>query len=170
MTECGIAVRRSGSEVRVRVVGRATAVVCPALRSFLLAARAAGARDVLFDLGQCVYMDSTFMGILTMAALDAREAGGRVRLANAGAAPRSHLASLGVESLFAYVDAPADEGPWEPLPGNDAGAAAGQLGALGQTALAAHEALGTANPDNVPRFQDVIEALRREAGPPGPQP
>jgi anti-sigma B factor antagonist len=162
MTESSVRVRQAAAEVAIQVLGRATAPFCPALRELLHAAWARGVRRLVFDLGQCVYLDSTFIGVLTMAAVQHREAPGQVRIANAGPLPRRHLASLGVDRLFAYVDLDLGDGPWEPLNEDADATAASRLQALGRTALEAHEALGAANPDNVARFKDVVESLRHE--------
>jgi len=162
MTDSSFSVRQVGDEAAVRVVGRATAAFGPALRQFLLAAPSRGVRSLAVDLGQCVYLDSTFIGILAMMAVESRETAVCLRLANAGPVPRRHLASLGVEGLFSYVDAPLADGPWEALGGSGCVTSSGGLHALGRTVLEAHEALGAMNPDNVPRFRDAVESLRRE--------
>ncbi len=162
MMESSIGLRRVGDEVVIRVAGRATAVFGADLREALLAAQTQGVRRIVFDLGQCAYMDSTFIGVLAMAAAESRRTATEVQVANAGPTPRALLAGLGVDGLFTYVDRTPPAGPWEPLVKRPATTAAGQLQAMGRTALAAHEALGAANPQNVPRFKDVIESLRRE--------
>jgi len=163
MTDSGVAVRQAGDDVVIRVAGRATAVFGPDLREYLVAAQARGVRRLVVDLGECVYMDSTFIGVLTMAAVEGRKAATAMLLANAGPAPRGLLAALGVEHLFTYADSAPAEGPWEPLAKCLRETAPKGLQALGQTALQAHEALSAANPENVPRFKDVIACLRREA-------
>lgn len=169
MTDSSVTVNHGadGGDIVIRVAGRGTAAFGPSLRDFLRAAATVGMRSLTFDLGQCVYMDSTFIGILAMAAMDGREAKRPVAIANAGSAPRSHLASLGVEGLFTYVETAPVEGQWEPLEGTASGTEPGRLQALGKTALEAHEALGNANPENVPRFRDVIACLRQETRPGG---
>lgn len=168
MTDSNVSVKCVGDWAVIRVVGRATAIFGPALREFLANAPARGIHTLVFDLGACVYMDSTFIGILTMAAVENRGTALQVSVANAGPAPLGHLASLGVDRLFTYADAPPGDGPWEPLGEDNPEIRTAQLQALGRTALDAHEALGAANPDNVPRFRDVIECLRRETRQPGP--
>jgi len=163
MTDSRIDVRQTPDDVVIRAVGRATATSGPGLRELLLAARTRGVRRVEFDLGQCVYMDSTFIGILTMAAVDSRGTALHVRIANAGPLPKGHLASLGVDGLFEYVDSPSPEGPWEPLTQPAHGTDVDRLQSVGRTSLAAHETLGAVDPANVRRFKDVIECLRQEA-------
>lgn len=163
MTESRIDVRQTPDEVVIRLVGRATATAGPALRELLLAARNRGVHGLIFDLEQCAYMDSTIIGILTMTAVESRGTALQVRLANVGPVPKSHLASLGVDGLFQYLDVPSSPGPWESLAQPGQGTDVDRLRSLGRASLAAHEALGAANPANVRRFKDVVECLRQEA-------
>src|SRR5678816_3391072 len=99
-----------------------------------------GYREFVFDLEECVMMDSTFMGTMAGMALRLKELGeGCLHVIHCGERSRELLSGLGLDQIF---DIQAD------------GAKAPQL--------EAHEALCQAAPKNLTRFKDVLEYLKQD--------
>lgn len=127
-----------------------------------------GERHFVVDLERCPIMDSTFLGTLTGAALNLREAGpGEVCVLNANARNQQLLTSLGLDHIL-EVDRDGSRYAAERMRvctelGNCRHDAA-LRDKDEQTAhvLAAHEALTRANDANEARFRDVIEFLEQE--------
>jgi anti-sigma B factor antagonist len=151
----------------VRVEGRGSFKISTSLKEFIQAAIDEGARTTIVDLGACVSMDSTFMGVLAGAAgkLRGRDHG-RLVLVNLSPRTRGLIATLGLDQVVeAY----------------DEGAAPSEFAALVQTArvetvekqtedkrataetmLEAHQSLAELTPENKPRFKDVLEFLSED--------
>ncbi|MFE7129957.1 STAS domain-containing protein [Streptomyces sp. NPDC057638] len=108
---------REGGWFVLRIVGELDLVSSPEVRRQVHAAVAAGRRDVVLDLGEVVFCDSSGVGVLIAARRLLHSCGGRLRLVlpARGAAEGSHvnrvLAALGVRRLFAvYADTAAATG------------------------------------------------------------
>jgi anti-anti-sigma regulatory factor len=160
----GIEVGVAGPVRIVRVTGRGTH-----LNSSLLKRYARQAIEQKFplhlELGGCVYMDSTFLGMLAGLAVRSREKGlPRVRVLAAGARVRDLMANLGIDRLFDFDAAPAPGAPaLQPLEG-PAPAPADKA----RDVLDAHRALAAADPSNAVKFRDVIAMLEEEVSRPPP--
>ncbi len=60
-----------------------------------------GFRDFVFDLQECVMMDSTFMGTMAGMALRLKELGqGRLHVIHCGERSRELLSGLGLDQIF----------------------------------------------------------------------
>lgn len=151
----------------VRVVGRGSFKVSPALKEFAMAAIERGGLELVLDMQDCIGMDSTFMGVLAGLALRLREREGRVVMVNLSARTRALLATLGLDQVvqpFMAGETPAD---FAKLPGG-----APVLSALedrertmretAETMLEAHQNLVKISPDNLPKFKDVLAFLRED--------
>jgi anti-sigma B factor antagonist len=164
--QSSIQVGVNGSVVWVRVAGRGSFLNSGSLKEFAREMVNRGYREFVFDLEECVMMDSTFMGTMAGMALRLKELGqGRLHVIRCGERSRDLLSGLGLDQIF---DIQAD------------GAAAPQCEALTQTngepaqksatakreqagtMLEAHEALCQAAPENLTRFKDVLEYLKQD--------
>jgi anti-anti-sigma regulatory factor len=164
MPEAEILVARTATVAQARIVGRATFKVSRDFREFGLRALQGGVRHLILDFSACTFMDSTFMGILTLLAIDSR-GHAEILLVNVSPANRALLAGLGVAKLFRYAEMPRTGNvTWESL----CRAAAGSLdpAQVAGTVLDAHQALMDADAGNVPRFRNVVELLKIETDKP----
>jgi anti-anti-sigma regulatory factor len=150
----------------VRVQGRASFKISSALKQFGAAALESGCHTMLFDLAQCIGMDSTFMGVLAgVAGRLKREAGGTMALLNMTPRTRGLVSTLGLDQIARAYEAGA-----EPEEYADLLARSQQMTALPagmedrkdttETMLQAHQELVKLDPQNLPRFKDVIAFLR----------
>jgi anti-anti-sigma regulatory factor len=125
-----------------------------------------GVKDFVVDLERCPMMDSTFLGMLTGAALNLREAGGgTLSVLNANQRNLQLLTSLGLDHI---LDLDQDGHLWT----EERRQACEALQHCGETneckeaqtehVLAAHLALAGVSDANECRFHDVIEFLEKE--------
>lgn len=150
----------------IRVAGRGTFKSAGALKQFGQAARDGGCRRLLFDMAACTGMDSTFMGVLAGLATRLRQAGGEVALLELNPRTRGLVATLGLDHVVAAFE--PGQAPESYLAG--AGRAvlrslpAGKEGRqeTANTMLEAHEQLVDLEPENAPRFKDVLTFLRED--------
>jgi anti-anti-sigma regulatory factor len=142
------------------VAGRANFAFGQDLRQFVVRMRDSGVHRFRFDVHDCASMDSTFIGILVMAATEGGRDSVTVEIAQANSKVRDQIAHLGIEGLFAFSEQPAQTSTWQPLSAAIGTAAASE--AMRQTIVRAHETLGRANPENVERFKDLLGVLRTE--------
>jgi anti-anti-sigma regulatory factor len=142
----------------VRVSGPGTYAVGRDLKEFLLKALRSGAHRIRVDASQCLSMDSTFIGVLTLAAVQGREVRTSVEIARASERVQRQIAGLGIQSLFAFTGVGVEAESWDAL-GKSAAREGGKEEAR-QILVDAHLALGAANPENVARFHSVIESTR----------
>jgi len=110
-------------------------------------------------------MDSTFIGTLTgiVIQLDSED-DKLVGLANTNSRILQLICSLGLDAIF-EIDESGHR--WEEerklvAQGLSENKDLSTKDEKAKVSLAAHEALGDANPDNVPRFEDVVEFLRKD--------
>src|SRR5438067_2365686 len=146
--------------VLIRVEGRGTHMNSQPLRDFVMEMVRRGYIEFDLDLGDCLYVDSTFAGVIVALSLQVREnSGGKVAVFGANSRCREQLHTLGVDHLFELAeenDLPAEERkavvealPW-PYRSQEAWA---------DTILEAHETLARIDPTNAARLQDVIEYM-----------
>ena len=152
----------------LKVNGSASFKEGPAVKRFGVAALDAGCNLIIFDMSECLGMDSTFMGVMAELAMRIRaEAGGRVVAMNLSPKTLSLLSTLGLNRLIDCYQAGnlpdefksilADVMDLEALPagGDD------KLTSL-TTMLEAHQNLVKAAPENIARFKDVISFLDQD--------
>ena len=164
--ESSIQVGVNGPSVWVRVAGRGSFLNSGSLKEFAREMVNRGFREFVFDLQDCVMMDSTFMGTMAGMALRLKELGqGRLSVIHCGDRSRDLLSGLGLDQIFDIrangTTAPecealtnANGSPPEASPN----AKREQAG----TMLEAHEALCQAAPENLTRFKDVLEYLKHD--------
>jgi anti-anti-sigma regulatory factor len=152
--------------VLIRVEGRGTHMNSQPLRDFVMEMVRRGYQEFDLDLASCLYVDSTFAGVIVALSLQVRESsGGKVAVFGANQRCREQLHTLGVDHLF-DLDHEQDRPP--------GGAAEGDMEALpwpfrsqeawGETIIEAHKTLAKVDPANAERLQDVIEYMQQQKG------
>jgi anti-anti-sigma regulatory factor len=164
--ESSIQVGVNGPSVWVRVAGRGSFLNSGSLKEFAREMVNRGFREFVFDLQDCVMMDSTFMGTMAGMALRLKELGqGRLRVIHCGERSRELLSGLGLDQIFDIRANGATAPECEALA--QANGAAPEASAdvkreQAGTMLEAHEALCQAAPENLTRFKDVLEYLKHD--------
>lgn len=164
--DSSIQVGVNGPSVWVRVAGRGSFLNSGSLKEFAREMVNRGFRDFVFDLQDCVMMDSTFMGTMAGMALRLKELGeGRLRVIHCGERSRDLLSGLGLDQIF-DIQANGSAAPeCEALTqanGAPTEASAAAKREQAGTMLEAHEALCEAAPENLTRFKDVLEYLKHD--------
>lgn len=152
----------------IKIPGRANFTSSVDFKTLVTELRARGIERFVLDLGECLTMDSTFLGVLAGLALrnaDGRETtdgGGRLQLKLLNPNPRiaDLLDNLGVVHLFTVLH---QENPctllFEPV---NPGKSAPSREEISRNCLEAHELLMRINPDNIPKFKDVTKFLAED--------
>lgn len=153
---------RQGQSVLVRVEGRGEADLCPALRSFCEQALGGSCTDVLIDLGECVYFDSTFLGtLLHLRKCPGRDARSPVILARPSAKCRELLQRMGVTRLFSVVDELPDESDADWVPLSELCEGRGSL-AFRRNVVDAHQELANVDGPLGERYRMIAELAARD--------
>lgn len=143
----------------VRVHGRATFKIGPALKQFGMTAIERGCTRLIVEMQNCVGMDSTFMGVLAGLATQLKKSDGEVILRNISDKNAFLIKMLGINHLV-KIDSETSSGV---MPGKSMPL---QLGVdkkqMTQTMITAHEALIEASPDNMVKFKDVLVYLKED--------
>ena len=164
--ESSIQVGVNGSVVWVRVAGRGSFLNSGSLKEFAREMVNRGYREFVFDLQECVMMDSTFMGTMAGMALRLKELGqGRLHVIHCGERSRELLSGLGLDQIFDIQADGAEAPQCEALAQTDRELAEKSATAKREqagTMLEAHEALCQAAPKNLTRFKDVLEYLKQD--------
>lgn len=152
----------------VKIPGRANFTSSADFKTLVTELRGRGVDHYVLDLGECVTMDSTFLGVL--AGMVLRHADGkettsdsarlRLDLLNPNARIADLLENLGVVHLFNILH---QENPctaiFEPV---DNTQPAPSRVDVSKTCLEAHETLMRINPDNILKFKDVAQFLAED--------
>ena len=164
--ESSIQVGVNGPSVWVRVAGRGSFLNSGSLKEFAREMVNRGFREFVFDLQDCVMMDSTFMGTMAGMALRLKELGpGRLRVIHCGERSRELLSGLGLDQILDIQSNGATAPECEELTKANGAPAVGSADAKREqagTMLEAHEALCQAVPENLTRFKDVLEYLKHD--------
>jgi anti-anti-sigma regulatory factor len=146
--------------VVVRIEGRASFLNSACLRDFMNQMLKSGKSRFVMDFLRCTSMDSTFLGVLAMIALELRKRTpkGSLVLARMGQRNLELVRNLGLHKLLT-LDA-TDGGV--SLEGCDTALVAGDRGELenARLVLEAHENLVTADESNRGKFQDVLAFMK----------
>jgi len=161
MAEAHVLAAEKDAQAFIQVQGRATFKVAPPLLKYGPKLLEQGVRKIVFDLTECDGMDSTFMGVIAMIGIGARKADCQVIVANADDHNRRLLDDLGISKVLTFArsgvpstgagdlrDVESDNPSDEEL--------------SGEMVLEAHEVLMDLDAENIPKFRDVVELLRRE--------
>jgi anti-sigma B factor antagonist len=168
----GITAGVSGNEVFVRVSGRGTFQNGQPLRRYAQEMIDRGRGQFVIDLGECLGMDSTFLGVLAGIGLRLNQGGkaGAVQIVNAGPRNVELLQTLGLDRLFKIGAGggepaktwPAGEVGFQKLPDSDIGEPARPLSKhdTADLMLEAHDNLIRADQRNLTKFKDLTQFLR----------
>ena len=164
--QSSIQVGVNGSVVWVRVAGRGSFLNSGSLKEFAREMVNRGYREFVFDLEECVMMDSTFMGTMAGMALRLKELGeGSLHVIHCGERSRELLSGLGLDQIFDIqvdgAEAPQCEALTETIGDPAEKSTAAKREQVG-TMIEAHEALCQAAPKNLTRFKDVLEYLKQD--------
>lgn len=152
----------------VKIPGRANFGSSVEFKTLISELRCRGIAHYVLDLGECVTMDSTFLGVLAGLALrnaDGKETSAageklQLELLNPNARIADLLDNLGVVHLFTVLH---QENPctalFEPV-GNNGPAPSREE--ISRNCLEAHQLLMRINPDNIPKFKDVTQFLAED--------
>lgn len=158
----------------VRVHGRGTFKVGPALREFGMAAMDRGCDRILVEMEACTGMDSTFMGTLAGLAAQLGRTGGVLKLLHASDKNKFLIKMLGLRELVRVDDQVTEEDRMPPVTESLREETGKKL--LTEAMISAHEVLVDVAPANVVKFKDVLSFLRedlkvaaRSQGQPAPQ-
>ena len=156
MQESDLLISRHDDIYSVKVAGRANFEYAVPLRE--LAQKLEKFKCFRVDLAECVSMDSTFMGVLSMIGLKARRVKANVELYNANDTLKKLLHGLGVSKLFQYIDGADPDAPAE---WTKASRDQSPL-TTAQTITEAHQTLVTADSSNAARFDQVIKLAQED--------
>jgi anti-sigma B factor antagonist len=152
----------------IKIPGRANFASSVDFKTLVSELRSRAVDHYVLDLGECVTMDSTFLGVLAGLALrhaDGKELGensNKLRLDLLNPNPRISdlLDNLGVVHLFNIFH---EEVPctaiFEPVVSNNPAPSRKEMS---KTCLEAHEVLMRINPNNIPKFKDVAQFLAED--------
>ncbi len=152
----------------LRLRGRGSFKISKPLKEFGVHAVAQHVTRIVLDLGECIGMDSTFMGVLAGLAFRLRRKNdGALYLINLSPRTRGLLATLGLDQLVVpcmvgetppdFVDVFQQANALETLPESEA-----TRQETASMMLEAHENLVDILPENRPRFKDVLTFLRED--------
>jgi anti-anti-sigma factor len=146
----------------VRVTGRANFTCSVDFKALVYELKARGYRRFVLDLGNCVLMDSTFLGVLAGFGLKVAEGGDscRVTLLNPNDRIRDLLENLGVNHLFQTLRGElTPEGEFTLVKPERDGPSKVETS---RVCLEAHETLMAINPANIPKFKDVTRFMAED--------
>ncbi|HEX7861581.1 MAG TPA: STAS domain-containing protein [Verrucomicrobiae bacterium] len=152
----------------VKLPGRANFTTSVEFKTLINGLRDQGVNHFVLDLGECVTMDSTFLGVLAGLALRNSEgketaANGeklKLDLLNPNARVADLLDNLGVVHLFNVLqqDNPCTA-MFEPVTNEHPAPSKEEMS---RNCLEAHELLMRINPENVPKFKEVTKFLAED--------
>ncbi len=145
--------------VVILIQGRASASNCGPLKQSLDEMVVTGRRQFLLDFKNCTGMDSTFLGLVAGMArrLKLAHPPGKVTLNRLEGRNLDNVRSLGLTRLVEVTQLEHDKATGINLPEtrlNELDAA--------RLVLAAHENLIAVDPENIPKFKDVISLVKEE--------
>jgi anti-sigma B factor antagonist len=150
----------------VRVHGRGTFKIAPGLKQFGMAAMEKGCNRLLVEMGDCLGMDSTFMGVMAGLAVCLKKKDGELVLFHVSEKNVLLVKVLGLGHLVRVEQGEVSD-PIMPT-GTRVLEVGEDKDAITKTMITAHEMLVKVSPDNIVKFKDVLaflkEDLKRAAG------
>ena len=140
----------------IRVKGNASFVCAPPLRELAKKLPAEPFNGIKIDLEECTWMDSTFMGMLAMLGLSARKKGVPAEIFNASEQNEKLLGGLGLKKVFEFKI-----GEFDDVAG-DAASNATTPESNARNVLDAHQTLMDIDVSNVPKFEKVVEFVKKD--------
>lgn len=154
-----------GDAVIVSVCGRAVYTTCRDFGEFLeKVGKNPDVRKLILDMKFCDGVDSTVLGLIAGAAGDFRGKGGEVVLQRCSPRIAEVARNLGLGALLTLLPGDETDAGTEKLLAEGKTSSAASAPATNHAILRAHETLMDANPDNVPRFKEVVDFMRADLG------
>jgi len=141
----------------IRVKGNASFACAPPLRELAKKLAAEPFSGLKIDLEECTWMDSTFMGMLAMLGLNAKKKGVPAEIFNASEQNDKLLGGLGLKKVFEFKIGPSMVGSDVPAASNDSTAES-----RARNVLDAHQTLMDIDESNVPKFEKVVEYVKKD--------
>jgi anti-anti-sigma factor len=164
ISSASVLVSVPGETAILKIEGRANFTSSVNFKSVISELVARGVKRFVFDLTNCLTMDSTFLGVLAGFALKLSNGNASaneqpLELVNPNARVADLLENLGVAHLFKTVHQsdPVDAGK----PCLD-GQTTPSREEISKTCLEAHQILMAANSNNIPKFKDVVRFLEED--------
>ena len=164
MSSANLSVLVGKNFVCIKICGRANFSCSPDFKTLLSELAQKGFAHFIIDLGDCVLMDSTVLGVLAGFGMKLNPNGAPaergIELHNATARVSELLENLGAAHLFKTttgpLQLPADVQTCTPESKNPTHEE------ITRTSLEAHQTLMAMNPENVARFKDVAQFLAED--------
>ena len=155
-----IMIASSGDKCLIKVEGRTTWECSPPLQELANNISSGAYAGIVFDLSACEWMDSTIMGIMAMIGKKTLEARmPQVEMANTSPKIVKLLKELGVDQLFSFTTG-ASNLPQPTWVATDTSSYSKKK--IAKTILDAHETLINLDKSNAPRFQNVVDLLKKD--------
>jgi len=154
---CTLTIHRTGSGCLIRVAGRGTMWESPSVRDFVCGTIEGGA-DVVLDLSECEYLDSTFLGCLVMLHERGKTRDGSFAVFADQSRREKVLGSVRLHRLLSFVD----ECPH--CLGDPVGLNVSVLegAAFGHHLLETHRRLAELGGPAAPSFRRAVKQLEKE--------
>jgi len=159
-----IMVAVEGNVACIKVIGRANCTQSVDLKKLINELVTHGCKQFVFELSECVTMDSTFLGLLSGIGLQFQEKNDTsdtrfIELINPHPRILDVLETLGVAFLFKISTSETNGGrQFEPLQRSEKADRAD----VTRTSLEAHKTLMEINPENIQKFKDVAQFLAED--------
>jgi anti-sigma B factor antagonist len=148
----------------IKICGRASFASSPDFKALMSGLEQKGFKHFIIEAGECVLMDSTFLGVLSGFGMKLNPNGATtqrgIELHNPTARVRELLENLGAAHLFKMTNGPLqlpeEMKPCTPKSTNPTHEE------ITRTCLEAHQTLMAMNPENVARFKDVAQFLAED--------
>jgi len=147
-------------EVFIQVEGRGTHLNSQPLRECLVEMLQQGLRHFQLDLGECSYMDSTFLGVLANVCLQLKSKLGTFAIPRINERNLELLQTLGIDTFFEFGSAAgskSSECQFRTLAEDNR-----PKTQWGESVLEAHRTLCDVDPRNIVRFKDVMSFLEED--------
>lgn len=144
----------------VKVEGRANLECSSPLKNFGENIIPGAFSKITFDMSECSWMDSTFMGTLAMLGLKSKKAGVSIEMHNMSPKNMDLIRDLGIDVLFKFEDttnSSQSSANWTNITSSQP-----SQQSTAETILAAHETLVQVDDSNAQKFGKVIEMVKKD--------
>ena len=141
----------------IRAKGNASFVCAPPLRELAKKLAAEPFGGLKIDLEECIWMDSTFMGMLAMLGLNAKKKNVPAEIWNASEQNEKLLCGLGLQKVFAF-----ENGEFGDADNAAAASNATTAESNARNVLDAHQTLMDIDEGNVQKFEKVVEFVKKD--------
>jgi anti-anti-sigma regulatory factor len=159
MKDGNLLIAHNKDSFEIKVSGRANFEYGVPLRTFAQSLDQQHIKHLSINLADCLGMDSTFMGVLTMLALKLKRANITIEILNISEQNHELLHALGIHKLFSFANKTEQT---ELTPFEIEQAQNSQLDTA-KTVFEAHDTLMQADKDNIKKFEQVTKFAREDA-------